>query len=493
MLGAIDVGTNAARLKIVRVGADGAFEPVHEERDAIRPGEGVFKSRVMRKAVADRLLATLRRFGALCKKHGAVMRAVATSAVREARNRDEVLARVRSECGFSLEVVSGREEARLICLGVLRGSRPQQRSLIIDVGGGSTEVASAKGETPLELWSIALGAVRLSELFDTRAALDSKQLKLMRTYAAELVAESLPAQIAGAPMEALGSSGSIRAVVNYAAAPGTAFATKKQVSRAVKQLAAMSLGDRGSHFEPHRAEVILAGAVIVEAVMNGLHLESIAAVSSGLRDGILVDMLRSRRGGRADHSLVQAATDLGARFGVNAKHARQVAVLAMGLFDDLQGLHHLPVELRPLLEAAALLHDVGHAVNYQRHHRHTYYLIDQADIPGLADHQRRMVAAIARYHRGSAPLATHAAMAGLSRTEVMQVTKLSTLLRVADCLDRSHHQPVKRVRCRNVGTKVSLRVVSERPVDLELWDAHHEAALFRHVFRKGLELTWVKR
>lgn len=493
VLAAIDVGTNAARLKVARALPDGTLEPLHEERDPIRPGEGVFKSRVMRKEVADRLLSTLRRYGALAKRHGARVRAVATSAIREARNQDEILARVSRECGFELEVVSGREEARLICLGVLRGKAPSQRSILIDVGGGSTEVASAKGETPTNLWSIAIGAVRLAETFDTNGALDAKTLKMIRAYALELVTEALPAHVAGAPTAALGSSGSVRALVQYAAAPGTGHATRKQISRAVKDLAAMTIDERRSHFDPARAEVILAGAVIVEAVVKGLHLESITAVPSGLRDGVLVDMIRSGRGQVYDPSLGEAAMTLGKRFGVDERHARQVASLSLELFDRLAPLHKLPVSVRPLLEAAALLHDVGHAVNYQKHHRHTFYLIHQADIPGLSDHQRHMVASIARYHRGSPPSAEHTAMVGFSAIEVQQVTKLATLLRVADCLDRSHHQPVRHVRARTENGRVSLKVVAERPVDLELWDAAREADLFRKVFRKRLHLDWARR
>ncbi len=493
VLAAIDVGTNAARLKIARALPDGTFEPLHEERDPIRPGEGVFKHRVMRKEVADRLLSTLRRYAALCKRHGGRVRAVATSAIREARNQEEILRRVSRECGFELEVVSGREEARLICLGVLRGKPASQRSILIDVGGGSTEVASAKGETPSNLWSIALGAVRLSEIFDTTDALDAKNLKMIRAYALELVTESLPALVPGAPTAALGSSGSIRALVGFAASPGTGHATRKQITKAVKTLSAMTVDERRLHFDSARAEVILAGAIIVEAVVKRLHLDSVAAVPSGLRDGILVDLIRSGRGQAYDPSLGEAAAALGRRFGVDERHARQVAALSLELFDRLAPMHKLSASVRPLLEAAALLHDVGHAVNYQKHHRHTYYLIHQADIPGLADHQRHMLASVARYHRGSPPSAEHTAMVGFTPAEVQQVTKLATLLRVADCLDRSHHQPVKHVRARSEPGRVSLKVVSDRPVDLELWDAAREAALFKRVFHKRLDVTWVRR
>jgi len=151
VLAAIDVGTNAVRLKLARPLPDGSLESLHEERDPVRPGEGVFKTRIISREVGDRVLSTLRRYAALCRRYRARVRAVATSAVREAHNRDEILARVRREAGLELEVVSGREEARLTCLGVLRGKPEHTSSLVIDIGGGSTEIASARGERPMAL------------------------------------------------------------------------------------------------------------------------------------------------------------------------------------------------------------------------------------------------------------------------------------------------------------------------------------------------------
>ena len=165
ILAAIDVGTNAVRLELARPLPDGSLETLHQERDPVRPGEGVFATGTMSREVADRLLSTLRRYAALCRRYDATVRAVATSAVREARNREEIVQRVKRESGLDLEIVSGREEARLICLGVLNGRPRGARGLVVDIGGGSTEVATAVGEEPKELWSVALGAVRLTEIF----------------------------------------------------------------------------------------------------------------------------------------------------------------------------------------------------------------------------------------------------------------------------------------------------------------------------------------
>jgi len=163
--------------------------------------------------------------------------------------------------------------------------------------------------------------------------------------------------------------------------------------------------------------------------------------------------------------------------------------MALALFDELAELHRLPASARPLLEAAGLLHDVGNAVSYQRHHKHTYYLVQNADIPGLADRQRELVARIARFHRGSAPEPGHPLMAGLSMSERQLVRKLSTILRIADSFDRSHHQPVHRVHARVKDGKVHVRLGSRTAIDLELWDAEREAPLFRQILGKSLVVS----
>jgi exopolyphosphatase/guanosine-5'-triphosphate,3'-diphosphate pyrophosphatase len=215
----------------------------------------------------------------------------------------------------------------------------------------------------------------------------------------------------------------------------------------------------------------------------------VTAVERGLRHGVLIDMLR--RGGREPRDgspVADAALVLGRRFYFDEGHATQVARLALVLFDALAAVHNLPMAVRAFLEAAALLHDVGNAVSYQKHHRHTQYLIQNADIPGLADRERDLVARIARYHRRSPPELSHAGMEGLTASEARVVRKLATLLRVADALDRSHSQPVGRLSVLPRGDEVLLRLQARAPVDLEVWDVAHEAALFRRAL--GRRLRW---
>ena len=486
ILAAIDVGTNAVRLEIARRLPDDSLETIHQERDPVRPGEGVFLTGSISPEVADRLLSTLRRYGALCRRYGATVRAVATAAVREARNGAEVVRRARKEAGLNLEVISGREEARLICLGVLHGRPPDARSLVIDIGGGSTEIAVAVGERAAELVSVRLGAVRLTDIFEAGDRVSSRQLKLMRSFAEEAFREGVPERPPRL-RNALGSSGTIQAIVSYVAESGTRRITLRQLQRAVEEIAEMRLEERRRRFDPRRAEIIVAGAVILEAAMRHLSLATVTGVDSGLRNGLLLDLMR--RSAPVQASAEEEALALGRRFGFDEPHARQVSRLSLELFDRLAALHRLPASARPLLEAAALLHDVGHAVSAQRHHKHTFYLIANADLPGFSDRERLLMALVARYHRRSAPDRSRADLKPLSLPEFKLVRRLAVLLRVADALDRSHRQLLGRMDVASGSRGVTLRLASKLPLDLEIWDAEREAPLFRKAFGRRLELA----
>ena len=486
MVAAIDVGTNAVRMEIARVLPDGSLEALHQERDPIRPGEGVYLSGAISREVADRLLATLRRYAALARRHSARVRAVATSAVREARNGPEIVERVRAATGLELEVVSGREEARLICLGVLHGRPPATRSMVVDIGGGSTEVATALGERPTNLWSVPVGAVRLTQIFGTGGRVGRSQLRVLRGFAEEAFREAVPRGFRP-PRTALGSSGTIQAVVAFAAA-GAHRASRKQIARALEDLSEMSPEARRKRFDPGRAEIVVAGAAILDAAVRHLGLASVSAVDTGLRHGVLVELAR-RSGAVSDRSTGEALVEFGRRFAFDERHARHVAGLALQLYDAAERLHRLPPGARRLLEAAALLHDVGHSVSPHRHHRHTFYLVANADLPGFADRERELVALVARYHRRSAPSRDKADLKALSSADLRAVRALAALLRVADALDRSHQQLVRSLHLQLAGQVARLRLRAAGPVDLEAWDVRREAPLFRRVFGRRLDLV----
>lgn len=498
ILGAIDVGTNAVRLKLARLLPDGSFEQLHQERDPVRPGEGVWETGAMARPVVDRLVRTLKEYAAICRRAKAGhVRAVATSALREAKNREEVVARVRAQAGVELEVVSGKEEARLICLGVLRGMPAASRSLLFDIGGGSTEVARAAGEEPTDLWSVPLGAVRLTEMFNAPAphgrggkvgVITREQLTMMRRYAQRVVAETLPRSIPGAPRNALGSSGTIRSVCSFAAAPGTAHASRDGLSRAVEELVQLGPEGRRKRFDSARGEILVAGAVILESLAHHLRIDSVTAVDGGLKEGLLVDLVRRSRQRSVDPLLSEAVLAAGRRFAFDESHALHTRDVALSLYDQLAKVHGLPADARLILEVAAMLHDVGMAVSRSRHHKHSHYLIGNLDLPGLSDHERDLAALVARFHRRSPPKKDHPDLLRLNDVEGRLVRKLATLLRIGDATDRGRQSAVDAVDVTIRAHAVTVRLHRKRGTAIEAWDLEGDAALFRSVFGKALDV-----
>lgn len=284
------MGTNAARLKIARATRGGRLEVVHAERAPIEPGQGVFDRGVMRAGAVERLCATMERFAEVCRFHGADVRAVGTSALRSARNRDAVVARVRKRSGLRLEVIDGLEEARLTALGVLEGKDGDERTLCIDIGGGSTEVMLGAGERLVSAHSVEVGGVRLRQTVGdgldglraaARAALGGVEGRLGRRWI-------------GDDGTAIGCSGSVRALIGFATAEARRWVTRHELTGAVEELARLSDGDRARFFG-RRAPVALPAAVILEQTMQRLGLWAVRATRRGLRDGLLVELARTRR------------------------------------------------------------------------------------------------------------------------------------------------------------------------------------------------------
>ncbi len=490
ILGAIDVGSNAARLKLARVKDDGSFEQLHLERDPIRPGEGIWQSGEMAEPVVKRLVTTLQRYAEVCRRlRVGHVRAVATSALREARNKDDVVRRVRERCGLELEVIPGQEEARLIGLGVFRGLPARARSLLIDIGGGSTEVARGVGEEPVELYSVNVGAVRLTEIFGSTDQASREQLVAMRRFAQRVVEANLPTRLPHAPRHAIGSSGTVRAVCAFAAPAHQATVTREEMSRAVEELVRLGPAARRKRFDAQRADIVVAGAVILEAVLFHCGIESVTPVDGGLKEGLLVDLVRRARTRKADPLLSEAVVAAGRRFSFDEAHALHTRDVALMLFDQLEDVHHLPPDCRLLLEAAAVLHDIGYLVSTSRHHKHSQYLIANLDLPGLSERERTLVSLIARFHRRSLPTRDHPALASLTLMERRAVRALSSLLRIADTADHGRRQPVAHVETAITDRRVRVRFVPRRGLDIEAWDHDAERELFRACFGRALEVA----
>ena len=492
-LAVVDLGSNAVRLQIAQVAPDGRALVLAEDRAAVRLGEQVFRTGRLSAAAIARTAVAMERFAKLAERAGArSVRAVATSAVREASNRAALVRTIRERTAIGLEVISGAEEARLVCLGVLQGESSSERSLILDIGGGSTEIISARGEEPESASSVPLGSVRLTEFFVQSDPVARKEVKLVEEAVQDGLGQIDPLLV-GRHRRIIGAAGTTGAVAELArkfAGSDEAVSmpvSYAQVRRVLERLRTSTARQRRKWgVDEQRSDIIYAGAAITEGVMRRLRTDEMETTQRGLRDGLMADLIRRtvrRRGAHLhqESAVLDGLRAFGRRCAYREEHAEQVALLSLSLFDQLPDLHGLGEEERAILHAAAMLHDVGAFVSYNRHHKHSYYLLYHADLPGYTDRERELIATIARYHRRSSPKESHEEFQRLTPDERAVVRTLAAILRVADGLDRGHRRHVRSVTARQWGKGVHIDVKAERGSDLEIWSAGQKADLLAEI------------
>jgi exopolyphosphatase/guanosine-5'-triphosphate,3'-diphosphate pyrophosphatase len=495
VLAVVDLGSNSVRLQVAHASPDGGVSVISEDRAAVRLGEQVFRTGRLSSDSIGRTAVALARFAKIAERAGAAhVRAVATSAVREASNRQQLVRAVRAQSGIHLEVISGAEEARLVCLGVLFGTSPQERNLLLDIGGGSTEIIAASGDEPQAAFSLPLGSVRLSEFFVKNDPLTSSEARLIDEAIDDAMGGVDPLLV-GRYHRLIGSAGTTSAVLQLARKLGVGGATSRagrithtEVAQVLDRLRGTTAKQRRKlGVEEHRVDIIYAGAAILEGVMRALRVDEMENTTRGLRDGLMADLVRRvvkppKAGLHQEAVVLDGLRAFGRRCGYREEHAEQVAQLSLSLFDQLRDLHGLGAEERALLQAAALLHDVGAFVSYNRHHKHSYYLIYHADLPGFTDRERELIATIARYHRRSPPKDRHEAFQLLLPEERIVVRRLAGLLRVADGLDRGHRRHVQKLQVLRTGKALRIDVYATEGAELEVWSAQQKADLFEEVF-----------
>jgi exopolyphosphatase/guanosine-5'-triphosphate,3'-diphosphate pyrophosphatase len=478
------------------VAVDGSFTVVAEDREPVRLGQQVFRTGRLPAESISRAVEALTRFAHLAERSGCKqVRAVGTSALREASNRQQLIRSVRASSGIAVEVISGAEEARLVTLGVLQGGPASERKLLLDIGGGSTEIISAVGEEPESSFSLPLGSVRLWETFVEADPIGRREARLVDEAISDALGALDPLLI-GKFRRVIGVAGTTSAVAELAkrfwprSLSETARASRvpyEQVRGVVDRLRDSTLKQRRKlGVEQHREDIVYCGAAILEAVMRHLRVEEMEVTTRGLRDGLMADQIRRvvrpvGAGLHQENAVLAGLRAFGRRCGYREEHAEQVARLSLTLFDQLREVHRLGEEERALLQAAALLHDVGSFVSYNRHHKHSYYLIYHADLPGFTDRERELIATIARYHRRSPPKERHEAFALLSVEERIVVKRLAAILRVGDGLDRGHRRHVRSVRVVRRGAGLRLDVEADEGSELEVWAARQKSELLEEL------------
>jgi len=508
-LAAVDVGTNSLHLVVARTTEGDRFEVLTREKDMVRLGSGSTDMKVLAADAVDRAVAALDRFRRIADSHGAAMRAVATSAVREAENREVLLRRAHAEAGVDIEVVSGVEEARLIHLGVLQALEVYDRRILLcDIGGGSTELLVGERGEVLASASVKLGAVRLTNRFFAADRLHPSAVDSCRRHVREVLSSFERAVREHGFEVAVGSSGTIEQVLRIARGLGGeeprrtlngATLTRRQVMAVVEAtIVARREGTTSElpDLDPKRADIFLAGALVLEGVVKRFGVKELILSEYALREGVFLDTIARRRGGSLLHLrdvARRSVIDLMTACDEDPGHSEHVAHLALQLYDATAHRHGLGTEARALLEAAALLANVGLMISHGQHHKHSYYLIRNSDrLVGFTDEEIELVAQIARYHRKSAPKPTHPEWAALEPDEQELVRVAAGVLRVAIGLDRSHARLVVGVAVSDgdEGVQVEVRPVNaEVDTSLEIYAASDRAGLLADVLGVAIEVV----
>jgi exopolyphosphatase/guanosine-5'-triphosphate,3'-diphosphate pyrophosphatase len=499
---AVDIGSNSVRLKIARLQA-GRLRSIHEDREVTRLGEGVFRTGFLTPESMAETIKVLRRFHRAIQQTATdSVRVVATSALRDARNSQAFLEWVRSATGWRLEIVSGVEEARLIHLGLVSTAHVDRKpTLMIDLGGGSCELTVSQGGHIRDAVSLPLGAVRLTDEFLGHDPARKGELKRLRGFVAREV-NRIAGRIASARAKSViatsGTAAALAAVAMHLRRGSTRrrpIVSRAEMNRIAKRLARLPVAERRKieGIGPRRAEIIVAGAIVYQELLDRLHLAGFRYSPLGLRDGVLAQMAadydRSTRSGRQIESerweSILNAVD---HYHVDRTHALDVRNSAMLLFTSLRSLHRLPPEYREWLSAAAMLYEVGDYVNRNGHHRHTHYIISNSEILGYTPQQRRVIAAIARYLGKSRPTVEDGPMKAVDAADRENVQKAILLLRLARALNLGRSRAVRNVRIgvRSAEVKLALAPRRNLGVDLEQWAIEKERDYFREVFGREL-------
>ncbi len=507
-LGAIDIGTNSIRLVVAEVEPDGRYHVLDEEREMTRLGHGLFaRGRLLNESM-ERSLAALAKMHTIAKGFEVVeLRVVATSAVREAANGRAFCQEVRRRCGMRVDVISGEEEAQLTLRSALHHFDLAGRSVaVVDIGGGSMEVTLTAGSVVDEVLTLPLGAVRLTERYGTDGTLSPKRWRKLRRAIDRGLDEKLrkpplhPEVMIGsggtftnlAAIAQFDREGSERSVQGYAL-------SRAEVVHLLHRLRATPLAERRETpgLNPRRADIIVAGAAAVSRLAKRLGTQQILVNTGGLRDGLLLAMIDERfpseaRKSQGPISRLDSARAFARQCRSSERHCEHVAHLATQLFDGLAQRFGLPADARELLEAGALLHDIGYVINHAKHHKHAYHLILNGDLQGFTQRELEIVACVARYHRKAFPKKRHAAFARLERTDRRVVRALAGMLRVADGLDRTHTQRITAVTCATHRGFVELTLQARTDPRVEIWDAERKSGLFQRAFDLEPRFVWVR-
>jgi exopolyphosphatase / guanosine-5'-triphosphate,3'-diphosphate pyrophosphatase len=508
-LAAIDIGTNSFHLIVTEIDEKGNFVIIDRLKEVVRLGVSSTDMKYLSEDAMNRGIEVLKRFKTLSDIHKAKIIAVATSAVRESLNRSEFLRRVKDVTGIEIEVISGIEEARLIYLGVLQ-SLPvfKQNSLVIDIGGGSTEfILGYKGEMKFAE-SLKFGSIRYTQKYFRESELKMKDVfdcrdevrGVLNPIIRRLKKEKIDSFIgtSGTIMNIAGIIKDKQGESDYLSLNHFTFTAKDLQDVINLLLSKKNIQERAKidGLDPIRADIIIAGALILEQIFSELKIREMTISDYALREGVILNSIYKEPGinktfifSNIRNKSVQHLMEI---YNTEQKHARQVTSLSLSLFDQLNNIHKLGRDEREYLESASLLHDIGYYISHTQHHRHSYYLIRNAELPGFNDHEIEIIANVARYHRKSHPKIKHEGFSKLVPDDQERVRRLASIIRIADGLDRTHKSLVTSIKAKVSGDTVGLKLSckDDKDIALDIWGAERKLHLFQEVFGYKVKLIY---
>ena len=493
----VDTGSNGIRFAAARFLTERSFESLDTERIPVRLGHEVFLTGRLSSSTMDLAVESFRHFRRKIDELGVRRwRACATSAVREASNSKEFVDRVREASGIELQVIGGGEEARLVHLAVSNKlDLGEKLWMLVDLGGGSVEISLADGQGIHWFESYTIGSVRMLEQLTQAGEEPQRFFALLEEYVSTIrVPLSPDDKVSGY----IATGGNIEELARLSPSPpaddGIVRLSMSDLARIIERLASTTYKQRVEQLglRADRADVILPAAMVYERLGKLAGMTEIIVPRVGVRDGILLDIVREARyhgdDSRLDLQIEEAAIAIGRKYRFDEDHARCVTRLALSIFDQTIDLHGLGPAQRRMLHAASLLHEIGAFVSRASHHKHSLYLIQNSPLVGFQPNEIQVVANVARYHRKSPPKPSHLSFQALSKGDRQSVLVLSALLRVADALDRDHQQRVKTVTVFTERGRVRLAVEAEGDLFLESWSLRNRSDMFRDVFSRKVVL-----
>lgn len=502
----IDIGTNSVRLLLVRISPNGSYQPLTKQKETVRLGDKEFIDRILQPKAMERATFVCKKFMELARAYRAEeIIAVATSATRDASNKVQLLEMIKKEANLEVCTISGSEEARLIYLGVSSGLRlGETKAIFIDIGGGSTEVSVGDQNQCYFLHSLNLGSIRLTNMFlpDETGPVSEERYEQIKEYIRHKSADIIKELSRYTVNCAVGSSGTIEnlAKIAFVYLHKTAHESFEKLEyedlkKIVRAMCALPLEERRKFpgINAQRADIIIAGAAIIETLMEELNFSEVTVSKRGLREGLLVDYIsKSEFSYMVTQMSVRKRSimQLGLACNFDEEHAHVVTRLALELFDSIQalGIYEFKESERELLEYGAALHDIGAFLSYDTHQAHAYHLIRESSLPGFQPEEIEIIANLAYFHRKNIPKKKHPNLEGLSRETVKSIRALSALLRIAEGLDRSHTGIVSHVRFYIASTEVLvIEMHAQRECQLEIWEVEKQKKFFKKIFGYSLQ------